>query len=137
MPSLPPDLYASEAAYEKSPLGGVRITRATNPCGIFGVTGLPELDFSVVEIRVTRLGFELSDVTTSLEQISLVAAAKILARNADKGAELELKLCSDMSDHLAEINFVAQSLKSIVDIAKAILVDTNEVEKMLVPLTKK
>ena len=64
-------------------------------------------------------------------------AAKILAGNADNGARLELKLCSEIPDHLAEMNFVAQNLKSIVDIAKAILIDPNEVEKMLVSLTKK
>ncbi|KAF5586371.1 hypothetical protein FPANT_7253 [Fusarium pseudoanthophilum] len=134
---LTPELDASQVSYGVSPVGRMRITSASIPCGIGGVTGLPELDLSVVKIRVTRLGFELGDLGTSAEKITLNATAKALTANAVDGAGLELDLSLEMSDYMAELRFIARNLKSIVDLARAISLDAAQVEKLPVPLTRR
>ncbi|EEU34566.1 uncharacterized protein NECHADRAFT_88853 [Fusarium vanettenii 77-13-4] len=118
---LKPDLDTSEFTYGTSPVGRLQIISAKIPYQIAGVPGLPELDLSVVNLRVTDLGLDLSYMVTSAEKITLNAAAKIVVANAASGSGLELKLSLEMTDYLAELRFGAQNLESIVDLAKVII----------------
>ncbi|KAI0906042.1 hypothetical protein F4823DRAFT_98721 [Ustulina deusta] len=133
---LKPDLDNSEVAWDQTPFGDVHLTYAQIPCTITRISALPQLDLSVVKIEMTQLGFQLTNLDNRDEKIALAATVKIQASGADSGAGLELKLRLEMTDHLAELQFVAQNVKSLVDIAKAISVDSTELEKMPVPLTK-
>ncbi|KAF4944971.1 hypothetical protein FGADI_12315 [Fusarium gaditjirri] len=132
---LTPELDTSRVSYSTSPVGRMRITSATIPCSIAGVAGLPELDLSVVKIGVTHLGFELDNIGTSTEKITLNATVKALTADAAGGGGLELNLSLEMTDYMAELRFVARNLRSIVDLARAISLDASEVEKLPAPLT--
>ncbi|KAF4493524.1 hypothetical protein FAGAP_10374 [Fusarium agapanthi] len=127
---LKPNLDSSLVAYGTSPVGRLHIISAKIPCNIAGVAELPEFDLSVVKIRVTELNFELSDVASVDEKITLNAAADIFVVNAASERGLDLKLTLEMSDYMSELRFVAENLKSIVDLAKAISFDSTELEKL-------